>query len=186
MTSKGTDLTLGDIMSQDVVIVSPETTLRDVLELLVGRGISGVPVAVRDKVVGVISARDLLEFEASNPGVPIGRPDPMDEEETTPEWQDAQGTSTHYFWKMWDNSGADVLERFESSDSPEWDALEEHTVAEVMTRAVYALPPDAAVSKGARYMLSTGIHRVLVMTEDRLLGLVTTTDIVRAVAEERI
>jgi CBS domain-containing protein len=34
-------------------------------------------------------------------------------------------------------------------------------------------------------MLRFGIHRVLVMEDDKLCGLVTTTDLLRAVAEQQ-
>ncbi|MBI4541298.1 MAG: CBS domain-containing protein [Gemmatimonadetes bacterium] len=40
--------------------------------------------------------------------------------------------------------------------------------------------------EAARYMLRTGVHPVLVTEHRRLLGIVSTTDIVRAVAEGRI
>jgi CBS domain-containing protein len=49
-----------DIMTTDVVTVSPETGVRDVAKLMIDRRISGVPVVDSDgHIVGVVTERDL-------------------------------------------------------------------------------------------------------------------------------
>jgi CBS domain-containing protein len=53
-----------DLMTRDVVTVTPETTLKDAAELLVRHRISGVPVVDDDGgVVGVLSEADVLVKE---------------------------------------------------------------------------------------------------------------------------
>jgi IMP dehydrogenase len=47
---------------KDPITVSPETTIRQVLELTRARGISGVPVVVGKKAVGIVTHRD-MRFE---------------------------------------------------------------------------------------------------------------------------
>src|SRR5688572_9051370 len=47
---------------KDPITVSPDMTIRQVLELTRSRGISGVPVVVGTKVVGIVTHRD-LRFE---------------------------------------------------------------------------------------------------------------------------
>ncbi|HUN75144.1 MAG TPA: IMP dehydrogenase [Steroidobacteraceae bacterium] len=47
---------------KDPITVSPETTIRQVLELTRSRGISGVPVVLGKKVVGIVTHRD-MRFE---------------------------------------------------------------------------------------------------------------------------
>jgi len=64
--------------------------------------------------------------------------------------------------------------------------LEELTVSEVMTRGAKSLPPDSSVELAAAFMQRAQIHRVLVMDGTHLLGIVTTTDLAKAVAEHRI
>src|SRR5450759_978489 len=64
--------------------------------------------------------------------------------------------------------------------------LEDVTVDEVMTRKVQSLPPDCSVDEAAALMGKKQIHRVLVMLGDALLGIVTTSDVAKAVAEHRI
>lgn len=52
---------VGQVMTRDVVSVTPETPIKDVATLLVERGISGLPVCGADgAVVGVLSEADLL------------------------------------------------------------------------------------------------------------------------------
>lgn len=64
--------------------------------------------------------------------------------------------------------------------------LEEVTVSEVMTRGAKSLPPDCPADLAAAFMQRWRIHRVLVMEGERLLGIVTTTDLARALAEHLI
>ena len=50
-----------DIMTKQVVTVTPETTIKDAIQLLVEKEISGLIVINQDKdVVGVVSEKDLL------------------------------------------------------------------------------------------------------------------------------
>jgi CBS domain-containing protein len=64
--------------------------------------------------------------------------------------------------------------------------LEELTVSEVMTRDVKSLAPACPADLAAAFMQRARIHRVLVMEGDRLLGIVTTTDLAGAIAEHRV
>ena len=52
-----------------------------------------------------------------------------------------------------------------------------------MTRKVSSIEPTAHVRELARRLLEEGVHRMLVMEEGRLVGVVTTTDLVKAVAQ---
>ncbi|HEX9611757.1 MAG TPA: CBS domain-containing protein [Gemmatimonadales bacterium] len=182
-------LRVRDIMSTDVVTVSPELSLRDAFELLAQRHLGGVPVATDDRVLGVLSATDLLEFTATVPPVPTERPEvPEIEEWATPEdWQEGSEPPGAFFHELWADVGTDALERFRKTGSPEWDILEEHTVAEAMTRApLCAVGPEAPVSHAAARMMEARVHRLLVMKEGKLAGIVTMSDVAGAVADGRL
>jgi CBS domain-containing protein len=57
-----------ELMTKEVAVVAPETTLRDVARLLTERRISGAPVCDADgRVVGVISEADILAKEEGRP-----------------------------------------------------------------------------------------------------------------------
>lgn len=181
-------LKLRDIMSEEVIVVSPEQTLRSVAELFVSERTSGAPVVASGRLLGVISTTDLLGFEADSAGVPVQRPEQVERGEgnAPAEWSEGDDPPALYFSEMWPDAGVDVLERFREPDQPEWDLLEEHTVSEVMTRQICRLPPDAGVSEAARYMVEADVHRILVVEgeeEPRLVGVVTTTDLVEAISE---
>jgi CBS domain-containing protein len=64
--------------------------------------------------------------------------------------------------------------------------LDEVMVSEIMTRMVHSLPPECSVEDAAAFMRDAQIHRVMVMKGGELVGIVTTTDVAKAVAEHRI
>lgn len=180
-------VTVSDLMTTELVTVSPELTLRDAVEMLATRHIGGAPVVAGGRVLGVFTSSDALAFEAITPGVPRERPDQLEAElETAAEWEvEGSEPAAAFFTDMWTDAGADVTERFQNPN-PEWDVLQEHTVSEVMTPAVYAVAPDTPLADAAAYMLRLKIHRVLVLDAGTLAGILTTTDVMRAIAERRV
>lgn len=175
-----------DLMSTDLTAVSSELTLRDLVTLLDDRHISGAPVVAGGKVLGVITASDVLGFEAMTPAVPRGRGDEPDWElERAAEWEEGSEAPGAFFSDWWAETGADLVARFENVATPEWDVLAEHTVGEAMTRSVCSIQPGTTINEAAAYMIRAGIHRLLVLEDGKLVGLITTTDIVRALAEGR-
>ncbi len=180
---------LRDIMTADVLTVAPELTIREAMELLASRHVSGAPVVAGADIVGVVSTTDLMTFAAALPGVPTERGQTIapDDWEPPEEWEEGGEPPGSFFTELWDDVGVDGETRFDALDTPEGNSLEEHTVSEVMTRSpVCALAPHVAVPEAAEFMQRAGVHRVLVMEEERLLGIVTTTDIARAVAEHKL
>lgn len=181
-------ITLQDLMSKDVITVTPELSLRRTAELLSTENVSGAPVVSGEKIVGVVSVTDLLEFEVATPGVPTERVDQIEWGEIGEPVVEKEGEEppASYFSWLWADVGADILDRITATQGPEWDALDEHSVEEIMTHSLCALPPEADIREAADYMTRIGIHRILVIEDDVLVGIVTATDIVRAVAEEKI
>src|SRR5690606_9186592 len=91
-----------------------------------------------------------------------------------------------YFAELWAEPGMEVVERFLEAGSMEADPLDRHTAGEIMTRDLVSLPPDTDVHTAAERMLREGVHRLLVIEDGRLEGVVSTTDVLRAVAERRL
>jgi CBS domain-containing protein len=172
-----------DLMTSSMLTLSPEMTLRDAIDALVARHVTGAPVVSGERVLGTLSANDVLAFVATIPGVPTERqPDALYDDAGDDERGDAEGPPGAFFTDLWDDAGAEVSERLDAVEGPEWDVLDEHTVAEAMSTAVVLLPPTTSLRGAAVEMLRTGAHRVLVGSHDRLLGILTTMDITRAVA----
>jgi CBS domain-containing protein len=176
-----------DLMSTDVVSVSPELSLRNAVELLAARHTGGAPVMREGRVVGVVSISDILSFEASTPVVPAGGAGQSEWElEPAEEWREGDEAPAAFFEDLWPDAGADVVERFEETGGPEWDLLAEHTVAEAMSRRVVSVKPGTSAEAAARLMSRLGIHRLLVLEDGRLAGILSAMDLVRAVADRRL
>jgi CBS domain-containing protein len=183
-------LKVRDIMSSDVVTVSPELSLRDAMELLASQHVSGAPVVRQGKVVGVVSAMDLIRVASTVPGVPTVREEQVEldtaiEPTRAEEVEAGNEPSGAYFYELWDDSGAEVSEHVAAPAGPEWSALDEHFVSEAMTFGIVKVPPDASAASVAELMRNRRIHRVLVIQDDKLLGIVSALDVARAAAAGR-
>ncbi len=181
-------LRLRDIMTRDVVTVAPELSVRDAMELFSTRHISGAPVVSSGKLVGVVSLTDLAELAAESPGVPTERYESALEPEigNPGDWIDDDVPSSAFFADMWEDSGAESSERMSQTSGPEWNPLEELTVGEAMNRRIAALPSSTPVDQAAAVMRRSAIHRVLVVDDGDLVGIVSTKDISDAVADHRV
>jgi CIC family chloride channel protein len=60
--------------------------------------------------------------------------------------------------------------------------FEETLVRDLMTPRPVTVTPTATVKEAAQLLLYADVHRVFVLDGDRLVGVLSTTDIVRAVA----
>jgi CBS domain-containing protein len=175
-------LRLRDIMTKAVITVTPDLPLGDVANLLARHRVSGIPVVSGNQLVGVVTNADLLVFlegEASHPDAADAVDDrsPMDGE--------MEGGAV-YFTDLWPDDESEVSERFERPTGASRELFGDHVVADAMTRTRYVLGPDAPVRAAADLMRRTREHRVLVVKDQALLGIVTSSDIVRAVGDGRL
>jgi CBS domain-containing protein len=139
-------LKLRDIMTREVLTVPPNLSVREAAEIFSTERLGGAPVVRGGRMIGMLSASDLLDFIASLPAEPAG-----------------------------------------VGDTSERGILDDHTVEEAMTRGpVHSLPPDAPVTLAAEVMKQERIHRLPVVENETLVGIVSTVDLVKAVADRRI
>lgn len=178
---------LRDIMTTEMLTLDPEMSLRDAVEQLGEQRVTGAPVLQGSRLVGVISTTDLIEFQGSNPAIssPTDDPRSLRDELEKRRWEDTERSddTSSFFVDLWGGTGPDTYQRLAQSDSPEWDLLARHTVGEVMTRKVISLTPETSLREAARQMSERRIHRLLVTNDDALVGIVTTMDLVRAIAD---
>lgn len=64
--------------------------------------------------------------------------------------------------------------------------LEDTLVQEIMTVSPLTVSPEADVREAAQHMLYAEVHRLFVTSGDRLVGVISTTDVVRAVANHQV
>ncbi len=162
-TRDWTALTARDVMSERVITVSYSSPLSEVERVLSDNRIGGVPVTdAAGHVVGVVSARDLLDLYTEDPDARPAR------------------RGSFYQWSGIDEDEMDDVD-FGSFRLPE---ESEDTAGSVMTAEAYTVSAKATLSQVAREMAEHRIHRVLVTDPDAggTVGLVTTMDLIRAIA----
>jgi CBS domain-containing protein len=149
------------VMQTQVVTVSPDDRLDTVRGLFLDEQINGAPVVDEDAtLLGVISTSDLLYA--------------ADDEHT------ATRGDPSWFRELFESAGPDF------EDAPEGfiDRLAERTVRNYMTESVVTVPPDASVSAVARALRENRIHRVLVADAGRLVGIISSFDLVALLETE--
>ena len=178
-------LKLRDIMTADVITIDPQLSIRDAMEVLVRQHISGAPVVSGTKVIGLISMTDLVQYAASLPdSTPNGRRDASRDPESPGDADDDADAA--FYAELWSDGDAVTVDQFAVVGGPDWNVLEEHTVGDAMTHEVRSLSSGTGVLDAAALMTDEHIHRVIVMDGEQLAGIVSLTDIARAVAEHRL
>jgi CBS domain-containing protein len=83
-------------------------------------------------------------------------------------------------------STTDILASEEMEDEAARAALfESARVRDLMTPRPVTIGPEASVKEAAQLLLSADVHRLFVVEDDRIVGVISTTDIVWAVANGR-
>jgi CBS-domain-containing membrane protein len=187
---------VADIMQSDVVTTTPEATVRELVQLLTDESVSGVPVLdTNGKVQGVVSMTDVVRMAAYEAEIPAGElrwvPDPRGQgdagDDFLEEGSESPGDGTDAAW------GEDRSPYYFTPDTPVWftaagapasqAALDESTVADIMTPVAFTIPADESIENLIRFFLQGHVHRALVVEKGRLLGIVTPFDVMRGVLD---
>lgn len=154
-----------DVMQKDVKTVRSDLPMADLERRFVDDDVSGFPVVDSDGTVrGVVSARDLMEHVCEERG-------------------DVEMSTAFY--------DEDSHMEF-SSVSDDWVSAEvgkraDHLcVSDLMNSDVISVPSDTSLHDVAALMSEKKIHRVLVIDDRHLVGIVSSTDVVRACGNESI
>jgi CBS domain-containing protein len=85
-------------------------------------------------------------------------------------------------------STTDVLTAEAEADDPAARQLlfENTSVRDIMTPRPFTVEPGADIREAARQMLYGDVHRLFVAEGDKVVGIISTTDVVRAVATGRL
>ena len=147
--------TVADIMTHDPIVVRPETSLHDAIQLLAEKRISGLPV-VDDagKLIGTISETDLM-------------------------WQETGVTPPAYIMFL---DSVIFLKNPAQYERDLHKALGQ-TVGEVMSRDVITVAPDKPLRDAAQLMHDRKVQRLPVVdASGKVIGILTRGDIVRDLA----
>lgn len=147
---------VSDVMTPRVITIGPDATLFDALVLMRTNNVSGLPVIGRDGgVVGVISQRDLARVLAG-----------------TGQFPEIKNLFDVLMTALVDQP-VTALQQLRLG-------LEETLVHEGMSSPPYTIAPDAAVELAAEVMKENSINRIPVVKAERLVGIVTRHDLIRA------
>ena len=170
-------MVLRDIMTRDVVYVTPDTPITDVVSILSSVFITGVPVLSSNRVVGVISASDIVEFAGRN------ETELENGQESWDDIDDEMERELEADMSPLDLEAAEIVDQIEDSSKDDVEMFTEFTAGDLMTRKLCSLPSATPLDQAAREMVRKGVHRLLVMDDDRLVGIATSMDFLRAVAQ---
>lgn len=154
-----------EVMHGDVLVLRADDSIRAAAEQLEEVG-GGAPVVdASGRLVGVLTSTDIARSEhVADDGVT-----------TAPASREVETLDG-----MIDQADAD--EEVFSTEEYDSRVLGGLRVADWMTPHVVQVAPDATVEQIAQRMLTDSIHRVFVVDRDRLVGAVSTEDLIRLLA----
>jgi CBS domain-containing protein len=129
-----------EIMNRSVITCHPEEALSAIVNKFKMFNISGMPVAEKKHLIGMITFRDISDF--------LPTPEEMCKEEP------------------------EALKQKLATN-----------VKEIMTTPPLSLAPAATIDHAARLMVEHHINRVPIVDRDKIVGIVTRWDIIKALAE---
>lgn len=147
----------GDIMTRKVISVSEDTSIKDLCGLLFEARITGAPVVDSDgQLVGIVSKDDIVGAYFHDRGGEV-----------------ASGLE----------SLIEMGKDYPGEDLPERRA---RVVADIMTKDVVTATEDTSVAEICDLMVTKGIHRVPVVREGVVLGIVSALNVIEAALEGKL
>lgn len=149
--------TVAEIMTTEVITVSPETSLQEAIQILAEGGISGLPVVdPQGQLVGVISETDLT-------------------------WQ-ATGIETPPYVMFLDSV---IYLQNPTKHNQEVHKALGQTVGEAMSDRPTTVQANQLVKEAARIMHDKKVRRLPVVNEQsKLVGIITQGDVIKMMAAE--
>jgi len=148
------ELKVADVMIKDVVAVKLGTTIADVCRVLAQHGISGVPVLdEKGRLCGIVSEKDIIAHQV------------LREHRLLP-----------------DAELFDLL-TVRLPDPEERELAGQFVVVdEIMSRDVASTTPETPLAEAAKLMVRKKIRRLPVVSDGKLVGILTALDILAVVA----
>jgi len=146
-----------DIMTKNVITVSPEMDIHELAKLFVEKNISGAPVVDNsEKLLGVVKEEGVI----------------------------FQDKKVHLPTLI--NLSLGFLTLGVTKYNEEIKKITASKVSSIMEKDIVAIGPDTSIEDVATLMIEKEIYYFPVLDKDRLVGVVTKKDIVRAIAKEKV
>lgn len=150
-----------DIMTEEVMVARADWSLQRLAEFFVEKSISGAPVTNENgKLMGVVSSTDIV---SSN---------------TLPE-NDPRSYGPHeYYLQNLERRYAQVeISSFTIDGEPLT------TVGDIMTPTVFKVSEDTPVQQVAGTMIKNRIHRIFVTREEKVVGIISSADMLKVIRD---
>ncbi|NOR50892.1 MAG: CBS domain-containing protein [Desulfuromonadales bacterium] len=146
-----------DIMNTEVFSVRDDMTVQEVAGFLTEREILGAPVVDSEgEIVGVVSCTDIAQSTTTEANILL------------------EGSTPGFYEHGWEDKLApNEMVRLHVEEN------ESLPVREIMTPTIYTVPEDTPISDIAKAMVAGRIHRLLVTRGTRLVGIITTLDMLK-------
>ena len=153
-------ITAADVMNPNVLMVQEDMTAGELASFLVESEISGAPVVDQTgRLVGVVSMTDLARSVAQD--------------------LDGDRQSPDFFVSEWGGTlRRDQVEGLRFVEETEM------RVRDIMTPAIYSVDAETPIPEVAETLINSHIHRLLVTSGERVVGIVTTSDLLGLLVRE--
>jgi CBS domain-containing protein len=147
-------LKVKDVMTREVITLTPESSIGEAAKLLRENKISGAPVVEGERIVGILSEADLMRLFQDDMSLNLILPSPFDLIELP--------IKMH-------RKLEETVKKLAASK-----------VKDVMTRKVITIDEEASVEEAARLMAKHNINRLPVVRGEKLMGIITRGDVIKA------
>jgi predicted transcriptional regulator len=154
-------LTAKDVMNPQVISVPADWTIEELAQFLVDKAITGAPVKNEEgKLIGVVSLTDIVRHD-SLAEMELRADEPHD-----------------YYMHGWeDRLTPEDLSSFHIAEKPQV------YVRDIMTPMIFKVDEKTPLPDVADTMIGGRIHRLLVTREGRVIGIVTTMDMLKVIRD---
>ena len=151
----------GDVMERTVVAVEPALSAVELERVLDRERISGAPVVADGRLVGVVSRSDLIRAQTDA--------------------ADRADALLDYYRDV----GGSAPDRSEHARLT-GERSESLCIRDLMTEELLTVTAGQSIAEVARALATRRIHRILVVDDRRLIGLISSLDVVRLVGDGRL
>lgn len=154
-----------DVMRTDVRTVGPDVGLADLERAFLDARVSGFPVVEDGRLIGMVSRSDVVRQLSVEQSV---------------------GEVVSDYYRDFGIGSLEPSQPLASVGRHLGRRLEELRVRDVMIPGLIHVAPGASLTDVARTLVSERIHRVPVVEDGRLVGILSSVDFVRLFAEGRV
>jgi predicted transcriptional regulator len=167
--------TAKDVMNPHVISVPANWTLEELSQFLIDKAITGAP--VKDdtgKLIGVVSLTDIVRHD-SLAEIDLSADDSAPPPKRNKEAE--RGPHDYYLHGWEDRLSPEDLASFHIKEK------QHVTVRDIMTPMLFKVDESTSIQEVADTMIGGRVHRLLVTHDGKVIGIVTTMDLLKAIRD---